>query len=128
MVLNRPNFYTLRLFGCFDSSEPEMRLFKQLKQKGVVTITDKCFDFISARDFATIVEYYCGDNFMYKDVNCVYNLTRSLSEQVALFISYHGGAVITKPTLGENYTAYGGRLESLNIPLAGLEAGIREYE
>jgi len=128
MVLNRDNFYTLRLFGCFDSSEPDIRLFKQLKQKSEVTIQNKYFDYISAKDFSTIVEYYCGEGIKFKDVNCVYNQKRLLSEQVDLFILYHGGKMINASSDGLHYTAYGGRLESLNLPLAGLEAGIKEYE
>lgn len=130
MILKRDQFYTLRLFGCFDSSEPATRLFKKFKNEGKITIQDKYFDYISADDFARIVEHYCTSTDLYKDLNCVYENKMLLSEQLRLFAKYHvpNGLIDVKMERGLNYTGLGNRLAKLKIPLQGLEQGIRDYD
>ena len=131
MILGRNKFYTLRLFGCFDASEPKIRLFKRFKRDGKITIEDRYFDYISAIDFATIVEHYCTSTNLYKDLNCVYNTKLLLSEQLRLFAKYHvpdGLIEVKGHTLGPSYTGLGTRLDNLRIPLAGLEQGFKNYE
>lgn len=130
MILKRQNFYTLRLFGCFDSSEPIIRLFKKFKRDGTITINDKYFDYISARDFVTIVEHYCTSTDLYKDLNCVYLEKLLLSEQLKMFAKHHvpNGIIDIKIDPGLNYTGDGSNLIRLKLPLQGLEYGIKNYE
>lgn len=129
MCKDRTNFFTLRLFGCFDSSEPDFRLFKKFKTNGHIDIQDKYFDFISAYDFATIVDYYIKNTGPY-DMNCVYPQKLLLSEQLRTFAKFHvpHGTISSKLTQGLNYTGDGSRLQRLNLPLLGLEESIRRYE
>lgn len=130
MVLMRQDFFTLRLFGCFDNSEPSIRLFKKFKQHSKITIQDKYFDYISAEDFARIVEHYCTSADLVKDLNCVYENKLMLSEQLRMFAKYHvPNGVIDSETVSDlNYTGSGRNLCKLNIPLKGLEQGIKDYE
>ena len=130
MVMRRQNFYTLRLFGCFDSSEPDIRLFKKFKRDGKITIQDKYFDYISADDFARIVEHYCTSTDLFKDLNCVYEQKMLLSEQLRMFAKYHvpNGLIDSKMEKGLNYTGSNRNLSKLKIPLKGLEQGIKDYE
>jgi nucleoside-diphosphate-sugar epimerase len=130
MILKRQNFFTLRLFGCFDSSEPDIRLFRKFKQEGAITIQDKYFDFISAEDFATIAEHYCISTNLFKDLNCVYERKLLLSEQLKMFAKHHvpNGLIDVKMARGLNYTGDGLKLARLKIPLKGLEQGIKDYE
>lgn len=130
MILKRQNFFTLRLFGCFDSSEPNIRLFKKFKADGEITIQDRYFDYISAEDFERIVEHYCTSTDLFKDLNCVYENKMMLSEQLKLFAKYHvpNGLIDVKIERGLNYTGSSSNLAKLKIPLRGLEQGIKDYE
>ena len=130
MVLGRQNFFTLRLFGCFDSSEPDIRLFKKFKRDGKITIEDKYFDYISARDFATVVEHYCVSAELIKDLNCVYSKKLMLSEQLQTFARYQvpNGLIVVKTDHAPHYTGDGANLAGLKLPLQGLEEGFKKYE
>jgi dTDP-4-dehydrorhamnose reductase len=130
MVLGRQNFFTLRLFGCFDASEPDIRLFKKFKRDSKITIEDKYFDYISARDFAIVVEHYCVSDNLYKDLNCVYSKKLMLSEQLQMFAEHQvqDGLISVKSDSGLHYTGDGTKLARLQLPLQGLEEGFKKYE
>lgn len=126
---NRMNFYTLRLFGCFDSSEPDFRLLKKFKEDSKIEIQDRYFDYISLRDFATVVDYYIREAGP-QDINCVYADKLLLSEQLKKFAKYHvpDSTISCKLELGRSYTGNGDKLQQLNLNLAGLEESLRLYE
>jgi len=129
-ILNRDNFYTLRLFGCFDSSEPDIRLFKKFLSGKITSIEDKFFDYISALDFAKIVEYYCKEeNPKFKDINCVYLEKYFLSDYLKMLNSFHNANITF--TINDKqwcyYTGSGKKLAQLGINLQGLEQGIKNY-
>lgn len=130
MILQCDKFYTLRLFGCFDSSEHTSRLFKQLQTRQHVSITDRIFDYISASDFAIVVNYYITNNNLPKDLNCVYEFKQSLYSVATEFIKTHSLAteleIFDTSTL--NYTGSGLELSKLYLPLDGLSQGIKNYE
>ena len=126
MCLGKSNFYTLRLFGCFDRSEPNIRLFKRFLEDKQLPIDDKYFDFISAADFAKIVGYYCEHNTVPQDINCVYTQKRLLSEMLQ-FLDPSVKINVTN-TRGLSYTGSGVKLNKLGIDLDGLEKGIKSYE
>lgn len=125
MCKGKPNFYTLRLFGCFDKSEPDIRLFKRFLANKKLSVQDKYFDYISASDFAKIVEHYCKFNGLAKDVNCVYMQKYKLSELLYLL---DPTANIVIDGHGLAYTGMGVKLADLGIELDGLEKGLRDYE
>jgi len=127
MCLDKSNyFYTLRLFGCFDRSEPDIRLFKRFLTDKQLPIDDKYFDFISAADFAKIVEFYCEHNAVPQDINCVYTQKRLLSEMLQLLDP--SVKINVTGTRGLSYTGSGVKLNELGIDLDGLEKGIKSYE
>ena len=126
MCLGKSNFYTLRLFGCFDRSEPDIRLFKRFLADKQLPIDDKYFDFISAADFAKIVEFYCDYNVLPKDINCVYTQKRLLSEMLQLLDP--SVTINVTSARGLSYTGSGIKLNKLGVDLDGLEKGIKSYE
>lgn len=131
LCLEKDNFYTLRLFGCFDISEPDIRLFKKFLAKKVFSINDKWFDYISADDFALIVEHYClTDTPIHKDVNCVYEDKHLISEILHMVSKWHNSTltVTQTQTTWTYYTGDGTKLKSLGLLLQGLEEGIKNYE
>jgi nucleoside-diphosphate-sugar epimerase len=130
-ILNRDNFYTLRLFGCFDPSEPNIRLFKKFLTGKILNIEDKVFDYISAEDFAHIVEYYCQEEKPeFKDINCVYYEKHLISDYLKMLNTYRKTEIpftVTNKTWGY-YTGSGKKLAKLNLNLKGLAEGLKNYE
>jgi nucleoside-diphosphate-sugar epimerase len=126
MCLGKENFYTLRLFGCFDKSEHDTRLFKKFLADTSLPIENKFFDYISASDFAKVVEAYCQPHEFPKDINCVYVDKYKLS---SILMRLKPGVVLNINKQSDNaYTGLGARLAALPIQLDGLEKGLSEYE
>jgi nucleoside-diphosphate-sugar epimerase len=124
ILLEKNNFYTLRLFGCFDKSEPDFRLFKKFLASSDFCLSDRQFDYISAEDFLLILDYFIVNNPKVRDINCVYPNKLYLSE---ILDKFNKEFKILKTDL-KNYTGNGDRLLSLNIPLKGLDYGIKKYK
>ena len=131
ICLNRTNFFTVRLFGCFDASEPKIRLFQKILSGRSVVVNDRYFDYVSAYDFATVVRHYCEASAasLHKDLNCVYREKTKLYDIAKLFVKeQHIKASVTLGTeYVTNYTGDGSKLVELNLDLEGLETGIRNY-
>jgi len=124
MVLEKDNFYTLRLFGCFDRTEPDFRLFKKFLDSNNFSLTDRQFDYISASDFLRILDYYIVNRVAIKDINCVYSNKIYLSSILDKFNKEYK----TESVSPNNYTGNGDNLKLLGISLEGLDAGIKKYK
>ena len=143
MCLEKENFSTLRLFGCFDRSEPDHRLFKKLINKEVYVLYNILFDYISAKDFTSIVKYYVENGIVlsdsvvrkplyYKDINCVYTKKYFLSDIVDKFfklnnIKKYQFKDCADTTCHPDYIGDGSKLSELPIELEGLEEGLKNY-
>ena len=127
MCLEKENFYTLRLFGCFDKSEPSNRLFKKFLTTDNFRLEDRYFDYISANDFAKIVQAYCEATMWPRDTNCDYVDKYKLS-QLLQRLSPDAIFEISNTTLADPYTGSGAKLAALPIQLDGIEKGLRDYE
>jgi len=123
MCLEKQNFYTLRLFGCFDTSEPDFRLFKRFLRNDPLDLVDRQFDFFSAQDFFRVLTYYLNNEVEQRDINCVYENKLYLSEILGKFRPVE----ITKK-IDKNYTGDGSKLAKLGIPLVGLDESIKDYK
>jgi len=130
LCYQKSNFYTLRLFGCYDKSESKERLFKKLQANKVELVKDRYFDYISARDFSKIVDYYCSSKkIRYKDINCVYSEKYKLSQLISMFDRQHNVKIINEKLNipPDNYTGCGNKLDSLSIILDRQEYSIEQY-
>lgn len=136
-IRKRDNFYTLRLFGCFGSTEPAIRLFKKFLSHRIDYINDRYFDYFSVWDFAKVVEYYCNasDVKLIKDINCVYPKKLLLSEILSKLnkVKNIDLPIYTDGTVYNSYT--GSTLNLLRLcntkdfpVLDGLEKGLEVYE
>jgi GDP-L-fucose synthase len=118
------NAYILRVFGCFDHTEPNFRLFAKHLNGDLKSIDDREFDYISADDLTKILlEVIFNDNIP-RDINCVYREKLYLSDilnRVSLS-PFKINSVSEK-----NYTASGKLLSSLNLDLIGLDRSIQNY-
>lgn len=128
LCIEKENFITLRLFGCFDNSEPEFRLFQKFVKNNQVDIVDRYVDYISLSDFCLVLEH-CLNNNTKQDINCVYQEKYLLSEIFKIFQKFH--SIKTELNVTEidlkNYTGNGNLLAELNLSLNGLVQGIKNY-
>ena len=129
IAMGHDKFYTLRVFGCFDPSEPSDRLFSKLFTQQSINIDDKEFDFISGRDLCTVLRYYLNNTVVYRDVNCVYAVKKQISELINEFVCYHKLPIQIniKTTKNFNYTGNGTRLANCSVTLEGITATVAKY-
>lgn len=125
----KENFYTLRLFGCFDKSEPDFRLLKKFPKEKIFSFLDREFDYISASDFYKILLYYIENDNLIKDINCVYDKKLKLSEILNKFKAMHhiDTEVKIEGINNFNYTGDFNKLKSLPINLEGIDKGLEFY-
>lgn len=130
----QPNCFTLRLFGCFDSSEDNRRLLKKfhsvISSGNKFDIQDRPFDMISAKDFAVIVRAVLNKKIAHRNINCVYAQKRRLSEILSVYCDKHGlnSSLINVVGLGPSYTGNGDILSKYRLNLEGLEQALINYE
>ena len=130
----QPNCFTLRLFGCFDSSEDNRRLLKKFHEVvgsgNRFNIHDRDFDMIGAQDFTTIVRAVLNNKVAHRNINCVYAKKYRLSEILSVYCDKHGldPSLINIEGQGLNYTGNGSILSRYNLDLKGLEQSLANYE
>ena len=133
-LTEQPKCFTLRLFGCFDSSEDDRRLLKKFHDVvgsgNQFNIQDREFDMISARDFTTIVRAVLNNKVEHRNINCVYPKKYRLSEILSVYCDKHGlnSNLINITGQGLNYTGNGNILSRYNLDLEGLEQSLANYE
>jgi GDP-L-fucose synthase len=123
LALEHNKFHTLRLFGCFHSSEHDFRLFPKVFRGESVTVVDRQFDYMSAQDLFTVLEYYLNNDVEHRDINCVY--------EEKLYLSQILNKIRPINVAGKdpcNYTGSGKKLAELKLPLLGLDKSIKEYK
>lgn len=129
----QPGCFNLRLFGCFDNSEDDRRLFKKLHSSvaagNAFNIEDKPFDIISAADFAVIVSAVIDKKIVHRDINCVYAEKHSLSEILKMYCETHqlDSSLVNVTGQGKSYTGSGDILEQYKLPLLGLRESLSRY-
>lgn len=131
---DQPKCFTLRLFGCFDSSEDDRRLLKKFHSVvaagNTFDLADRPFDMISAADFTTILESVLDKQVVHKNINCVYAKKYRLSEILKLYCDTHNldASLINITGEGLSYTGSGDILSKYHrLPLIGLEQSITQY-
>lgn len=127
VCLNTENFYTLRLFGCLHNTSKK-GLFNKIVNSKEITIEDRYFDFLNLEDLIPVLNLYIDTDPVYKDMNLVYKEKFLLSDLVSKFINFHDiKTEVIYNKVNKNYTGSSERLDSLNIKLKGIEAGLRDY-
>lgn len=129
-LLNKENFYNLRIFAVFDENELDTRFIKSnikryINKQSIIVHEDKYMDFIYMKDLIKIVNYYIHNDKLNKEINCSYNTTYSLTkiaDMINNLDDYKVDVEVGK-NIGQNYIS-----EGLDIMLdfLGLEIGIKE--
>ena len=130
------NFYNVRIFGCFDSSEADNRPLKALTKKCLTGETfaipaDRQFDMISVKDLQTVILAILTNKINDKDVNAVYNTKYYLSEILMTYAKLHNLDTDLIKVSGHDqnsYTGNGSRLAGYHLPLQGLEQALTDYQ
>jgi GDP-L-fucose synthase len=130
-ILDKDNFYNLRIFGVFDENELDTRFIKAsikryINKEPIQIHQDKYMDFIYMPDLVKIVEYYINNNNLPKEINCIYNTVCTLTKIAQLINELDEYKVEIKVAngSGNNYNGDGGN--SLPIDFIGLKKGIKE--
>jgi GDP-L-fucose synthase len=130
IVATTENFYTLRLFGVFGTSESHNRLLKKVICGQEIQITDRYFDYFYINDIIPILEHYINFTPKHKDINVVYSTKIQLSNFLTEFCKLHnlsGDNIKLSSTTGLNYTGSSNRIEELQLPFVGLTQGLKDY-
>lgn len=84
-ILNRSNFFNIRIFGLFDENEGENRFIKSnllryINKQPMFIYDNKLMDFFYMQDFVRVVEYFIFEESKNKpkEVNCCYENVLSL--------------------------------------------------
>jgi nucleoside-diphosphate-sugar epimerase len=130
-ILDKDNFYNLRIFAVFDENELDTRFIKSnikkyINKEPIEIHQNKFMDFFYMKDLVMLVDYCILNNNIPKEINCIYNNVCTL-EKIAMLINEldkHKVSIIkVDPNEGKGY--YGGK-DWLYLPFIGLEQGIKE--
>lgn len=129
---DKTSFYSLRIFGLFDSKELDTRFIKSnllryIKQDSMIIHKDRLMDFIHFNDFISIINFYITNINMPKNLDCVYANKYLLSDICNIINTLSNYTVPVK--ILENNTVdseYVGLYNSLGIEMSGLRSGISQ--
>jgi GDP-L-fucose synthase len=129
-ILDKNNFYNLRIFAVFDENELDTRFIKSnikryINKEPIQIHQDKYMDFIYMPDLVKIVEYYIDNDNLPREVDCSYNLTCSLTRIAQLINELDEYKVEVKIENGDGPN-YKGEGSILPIDFIGLKQGIKE--
>jgi len=132
------NVYNFRVFNIFHATEEDARFIKTCfiskKNKTPIAIfEDKYFDFVYEDDFVKIVSHYVDNcenqEKLEKTINICYPDKYTLSDIAKLIIGDDCVPVkILNSDLKKNYSGDSGKLDTLALPLLGLEESLKKYE
>jgi GDP-L-fucose synthase len=136
IVRENKDIYNLRLFGCFGINEEPQRLLRGTYSRfangeSAVVHQDKYMDYFYAQDIGRVIEYISmnNSNEIPRDINLCYRQKYKLSElvyKIKCLSNAKNDVIIEDTTLALSYTGASDKLENLNIPLIGVDNGIKE--
>ena len=128
-ILEKENFYNIRIFGVFDENELDTRFIKAnmtryLKKQSIEIYENKKMDVFYMKDLLLLIDHYIINSSLQKEVDCTYQKSLYLSEISDLINALDDYKVDVK--VYENKDRYSGEFTDLGLPYIGLERGIVE--
>jgi len=128
-ILEKENFYNIRIFGVFDENEWETRFIKTcikkyINKQPIEIYQNKHMDLFYMEDLVSLVEFYILNNNLPKEIDCVYPESKTLHHTANIINKldeYKVEIKINEPELAKEYT---GKFTDLGINYIGLEKGI----
>lgn len=129
-LLEKENFYNIRVYGIFDENELDTRfikanILKYINGVDIEILQDKMMDFFYMKDFTKLVQYYIDTNNPSKEFECCYSESFYLSQianKINNLSTYKVGINIMNDGITDNYT---GINTPLNLNFMGLDTGIK---
>jgi len=130
-ILEKENFYNIRIFGVFDENEWETRFIKTCIKKYINNEPmeihqNKYMDFFYMEDLVSLVEFYILNNNLPKEIDCTYYESKTLYHITDIINHLNGHQVEIKLNNSGIGTEYIGKFTDLGINYIGLEKGIIE--
>ena len=128
-IIDKENFYNIRIYGVFDENEWETRFIKTCVKKYInhedLTIyQNKYMDFFYIKDLVSLVEFCILNNNLPKEINCSYSSSRTLyhiADIVNHLDKHKVNIIVEEPGIGKEYI---GTFTDLGMNYIGLEQGI----
>jgi dTDP-4-dehydrorhamnose reductase len=131
-ILDKDNFYNLRIFAVFDENELDTRFIKAnikryINKEPINIHQDKYMSFFYMKDLVKTVDHYISNNNTQKEFDCCYSHICTLSviaDMINSLSNYQVDIIKHTPGMGSGY--YGENLRKPDIDYLGLEYGIKE--
>ena len=129
-ILEKKDFFNIRIFGLFDENELSTRfikgnLIRYLNREEMIIYENKKMDFFYMKDFIKLIEFFMLNNDPPKEINCSYPESFSLL-QIVEFINSLDSYKVKINGGNKSNDDYVGEYSDLNLKLIGLFDGIRE--
>lgn len=129
-MLEKDNFYNIRLYGLFDKNELPNRFIKQnlnryISKKSIIIYKDKKMDFFYMEDFINLVKLYVTEKNLPKQIDCTYSYSYKLSEIGDIINSISDYKVPIKIEQAGEESPYVGIPNTL-LPFRGLKYGVSQ--
>mgnify|MGYP003110266406 CR=1 FL=1 len=129
-----PDFFNLRIFGCFGFHEEDTRFIKSAIKKSInndpiVLHRNREMDFISSKDICTVIRSYLENNYSneFEDVNLCYSKKEtlySIASKIIALTESNSDIIIETQSTAPSYTGDSSKLSKLEIELEGMEKGL----
>lgn len=133
-IFNTPGILNFRIFNLFGPEERNDRFIKSsvnkyINHQEIEIWSDKMFDFFGENDFITVLDYFIKNPPpSYYELNLCYPQKYLLSEICNKIINkldnYEIPVKILENGINKEYWGNADKLQSLNLPLIGLEKSI----
>jgi GDP-L-fucose synthase len=129
-ILDKNNFYNLRIFAVFDENELDSRFIKSnikryINMQSIEIYENKLIDFFYMKDLFLIVDYFLNEKNLPKEIDCCYKEKLTLYK-VATYINNLDNYKVNIINEDKIYSPYIGNEVNLPIKLFGLKYGIKE--
>jgi nucleoside-diphosphate-sugar epimerase len=130
-MLTKPNCYNIRIYAVFDHDELDTRFIKTnvkryINKKDMLVYQNKYMDFFYMEDLISVVNYYVKENTpISKEFDCTYLETKTLYQIAELINHLDEHKVEIRILDDRSGKDYNGSWHGIELPLVGLEQGIR---
>jgi GDP-L-fucose synthase len=129
-LIDKPNFYNIRIFGIFDENEWETRFIKTcikkyINHQDLEIHKDKYMDFFYMEDLISLVDYYINSNNPPKEIDCTYKESYKLSDIVNIINNLDSHKVEINTIETGLASSYIGQFYEVELNYTGLEQGIK---
>jgi GDP-L-fucose synthase len=130
-ILNKDNFFNIKIFGVFDENELDTRFIKAsikkyINKEAIQIHEVKFMDFFYMQDLVKVVEYYINEENPPIEFDCTYGKTSYTLFGIACIIIKLDSYEVSIVNQGEVKDDYVSNYRSeLPIELIGLEEGIK---